>query len=152
MLIESNYDIVTVWNFFCYLPYPPYCICLHVYCLTLLQIEWLAFFPLLLCHIWDSNVSLVASLWGTLTQDTLPTELPQPRQTVWKLDDFFSPEVFATLMSIAPSSSSPSKMASLRFQVLLSVFFYFVQLLLASSYIKFSLCSLCCSFSPIKVK
>ena len=65
-------EIDLQWNCFRYKPNLRPHICVHVFCLTLLQMAWLGFFPY--SHAANGNltsVSLFAPLWGTLTQDAL---------------------------------------------------------------------------------
>ena len=48
------------------------------------SMAWLRFFPNSYATTGNqTHVSSVAPVWGTLTQDALPTELTQPRQRFW---------------------------------------------------------------------
>ena len=104
---------------FCYSPKPLAYICVHVYCLTLLQMAWLGFLPIsyAVTRNW-THVGLVASLWGTLTQSTLPTELPRPRLVISYLVLSFVKIISACLSS---SETKQIKMLPLA-QIMLQFF------------------------------
>ena len=73
-----------------------------MFCLTLQQMEWLGFFPHLLCRKWESNSHcLSCTSWRDIFCRTLyRTELPQQHTTYFRIDSFPEPIVYFLLHNL----------------------------------------------------
>ena len=69
---------MVIWKFLCYCTNPHAYTCIHMFSLTLTQMAWLGFLNSYAATGNRTHDGSVAPIWGTLIENALQTELPQP--------------------------------------------------------------------------